>query len=305
MSSTLIPTDLDKWDIPTLDGLIKLRDIERETFEFKGTDFSKLDQHLCAFANYPESGIIVLGIEEIKPKGVLLKFKKVGFGSNQEDWIRNEVNNQMAKVDPVPRVTVRTVPDKNDAGRLYPVLKIEGKELQRPYFLKNGGVCFVRIGASSSPASRTVVLHLFNDVIGKRNNVSRLRSAASFLREALMYACKSIRDVNPADPDPIIGVDLTYLKNAALSSEWFLANNDLLGGHHNIDSLTGGFYSFIHDIERLNLLIRTYNLSRGVDGRITMKKRMQYWEPEHNDYEQTLGFLNKIIIKCDEFLSQG
>jgi hypothetical protein len=130
------------------------------------------------------------------------------------------------------------------------------------------------------------------------------RTFSTRTEKTLMYTCKNIRDINPTDPDPILGVDLTYLKNAALSSERFLAQNDLLGGHHNIHSLTGGFYSFTHDIERLNLLVNTYNLSPGVDGKIIIKNRMQFWEPERQDYKQAVGFLNKIIIKCDEFLSR-
>jgi predicted HTH transcriptional regulator len=107
MSSPLIPTDLEKWDIPTLDSLIKLRDIERETFDFKGVDFKKLYEHFCAFANYPVSGIIVLGIDEVKPGDVVTKFEKVGYDSDRGDWIRNEINNQMANVDPMPKVTIK------------------------------------------------------------------------------------------------------------------------------------------------------------------------------------------------------
>lgn len=119
-----------------------------------------------------------------------------------------------------------------------------------------------------------------------------------------MYTCKNIKAANSADPDPILGVDLTFLKNAAMTSERFLAQNDLLGGHQNIRSLIGGFYSFIHDIERLNLLISTYNLDQGIDRRTMLRKRMDFWEPERQDYSNAIGFLNKIIIKCDQFLSQ-
>ena len=39
MSSPLIPMELEKWDMPTLNSLKKLRDIERETFDFKGVEF--------------------------------------------------------------------------------------------------------------------------------------------------------------------------------------------------------------------------------------------------------------------------
>jgi hypothetical protein len=39
----------------------RVRDIERETFDFKGTDFDELYKHLCTFAHFPVDGIMVLG----------------------------------------------------------------------------------------------------------------------------------------------------------------------------------------------------------------------------------------------------
>lgn len=222
--------DLDEWDMPTLNSLIKLRDIERETFDFKGVEFKKLYEHIYAFANYPEMGIIVLGIEEDKPADFV-----VGYNSDREDWIRNEINNQMVNVDPLPKVTIKILQDEDDNGQLYPILKIEGEAVHSPYFIKNGGQYFVRVDASSSPASRATILYLFSDLVTKRNNVERLRSSAGFLKEGLMHVCKNIRDNDPNDyNEKLLPVDLTYLRNAALPSERFLAENELLGGHQSI-----------------------------------------------------------------------
>jgi Putative DNA-binding domain len=299
--------NLEEWDIPTLDRLIKLRDIERETFEFKGVEFKKLYEHLCAFANYPESGIIVLGIEEDKSRDFVIEFKKIGYNSDKKDWIRNEINNQMANVDPIPKVTIKMLEDNNGKDKvcLYPVLKIEGEEIHRPYFIKNGGQCFVRIGASSSPASRTTVLYLFSDLITKRNNVERLRSSAGFLKEELMHACESIRDIDPNDfNEKLLPVDLTYLRNAALPAERFLAQNELLGGHQNVNSFKAGFYSFAREIDRLNSLINWFNGGNDAHKRTLKRTKMQLWEPKGHDYEKSVGYLDKLIIKCDEFLSQ-
>jgi hypothetical protein len=95
---------------------------------------------------------------------------------------------------------------------------IEGEEVHKPYFVKvEGRQCMVRIGSSSRPASRTTVLHLFSNIIAKRNNVERLRSSAGFLREALMYTCNNIKEANSADPDPILGIDLTFLRTSKYS----------------------------------------------------------------------------------------
>jgi hypothetical protein len=300
----IIPAKLEDWDMPTLNNLIMLRDIERETFDFKGPDFKKLHEHLCAFANYPVSGFIVIGIEEIKPAGVAIGFKKIGFEYNKEDWVRNEINNQMANVEPVPKVDINALHDYS-SGRLFPVLKIEGEEVHRPYFVKGKGQCYVRIGASTTPASRTTVLSLFSNMNAKRTDIERLSSAAGFLKEALTYTCKNIRDIRPANIDArILGVDLTYVKNAALSTEWFLTRNNLLGGHHSINSFTGGFYSFIHDIEKLNSLIDTYNTSQSEEGKQKMKDSMQFWKPEHDEYNKAVGFLNNVIISCNDFISK-
>jgi predicted HTH transcriptional regulator len=103
--------ELEQWDISTLHKLTKLRDIERETFDFKGTDkgtdFTELYKHICAFANFPINGIIVLGIEEEKStSGFLIQFSKKGFDLNKEDWVRNEINNQMANVEPTPKLDI-------------------------------------------------------------------------------------------------------------------------------------------------------------------------------------------------------
>jgi hypothetical protein len=297
--------ELEKWDMPSLNSLIKLRDIERETFDFKGVEFKKLYEHLRAFANYPEGGIIVLGIEEDKLADFVTGFKKIGYDPDREDWIRNEINNQMVSVDPVPKVTIKILPDNDEKGRLYPVLKIEGEEIQRPYFVKNGGQCFVRIGASSSPASRTTVLYLLSDIIAKRNNVERLRSSGGFLREALKHTCERIRDIDHNDIDEkLLLLDTSYFSRAALSPYRFLEENGLLGGHDNIDSFTGGFYSFMQDIQRLNSFMDWYNPGNNAHRKHVKEKKLIYWEPTGNDYNNAVGFLDKIIIKCDEFLSQ-
>jgi len=195
---------------------------------------------------------------------------------------------------------------------VYPVLKIEGRDIHRPYFVRGSGQCFVRIGSSTTPASRTTVLNLFSNTIAKRTEVQRLRTAAGFLKEALTYTSENIHDIESMDHKEIIPevdlsnakileVDLSYIRNVSLSSEWFLVQNDLLGGHISIDSFRGGFYSFIHDLERLNLSIRTHN------NQITFGESkdsvLSLWEPGHAKYKESISFLDKIVSKCDEYLT--
>ena len=52
MILTALPEKLEDWDIAILNSLVNLRDIESETFDFKGPDFKELVNHFCAFANY-------------------------------------------------------------------------------------------------------------------------------------------------------------------------------------------------------------------------------------------------------------
>ena len=94
---------------------------------------------------------------------------------------------------------------------------------------------------------------------------------------------------------------MTYLKSTALSAEGFLAENEFLGGHHNIKSLMGGFYSFIHDIERLNLSINTFNDSLSADTKLIAKK-CNSGSPNMTNISG-VGFLNKVIVKYNDFLS--
>jgi hypothetical protein len=305
MNSPLIPMDTNSWDIAKIDSLLNLTNIERETFDFKGAEFKKLYEHLCAFANNPESGIIVLGVDPVKSKDeVIIRYKKAGFDTDKGDWILNQIDNQMANVNPIPKVTHNILRDTDD--RLYPVLGVEGEEVHKPYFVKvEGRQCMVRIGSSSMPASRTTVLYLFSNIIAKRNNVERLHSSAGFLREALKHTCERIRDIDHNDIDEkLLLLDTSYFSSAALSAYRFLEENGLLGGHDKIDSFTGGFYSFMQDIQRLNSFMDWYNQGNNAHRKHMMMKKLQFWEPRGNDYKNAVGFLDKIISKCDDFLSK-
>ena len=76
----MIPERLQDWDLQTLNKLVTLKDIERESFDFKGPKLQDLSAHICAMAN-TAGGYLVLGIDENKnpETGYLIGFKKVGF----------------------------------------------------------------------------------------------------------------------------------------------------------------------------------------------------------------------------------
>jgi predicted HTH transcriptional regulator len=204
-----IPSNKSDWDIDVLNKLIKLKDIESDTFDFK-SDYKKLSLYLCAFANN-SFGQMVLGIKEFKKGQVLYGFKKEGFPENDLNSIQGEINNAMVNVDPAPRVTISTL---NGNRLVYPIIKIEGENSKKPYFQKGTGICFVRIGSSSVPASRTTILNLFSDIMRKIENVEKLKASAEFLNEMIMYTCEKLETENYEDPvSRITPLDLSLIKN--------------------------------------------------------------------------------------------
>lgn len=70
-------------------------------------------------------GNIVLGIDEVKDhSGHHIKFKKTGFANNNnEDNVRNAVNNAMVSVEPRTKVRVQNLLDTNN--KFYTISKVE------------------------------------------------------------------------------------------------------------------------------------------------------------------------------------
>lgn len=96
-----IPSDISDWNIDILNNLVKTRKIEIDDFDFK-SDYKNMSKHLCAFANN-SFGQMVLGIKTEKNKvGRLINVEKRGFSESESDSIRNELNNAISNVEPLP-----------------------------------------------------------------------------------------------------------------------------------------------------------------------------------------------------------
>jgi hypothetical protein len=68
-------------------------------------------------------GNIVLDVDENKDQsGHLIKFKKTGFANNNE-YVRNAINNAMVNVEPSPKVRVRHLLDTNN--KFYTISKVK------------------------------------------------------------------------------------------------------------------------------------------------------------------------------------
>jgi len=279
-----------------------LNNVETDAFDFK-SDYKKLSSHLCAFANC-SFGQMILGIgEDTTPKGYRKGFKRIGFPILEKDSIRNEINNAMINVEPNPSVRLEFLDDNN--GKVYPIVQINGQNSNKPYFERGTGICHVRIGAATSPASRTTVLNLFSDVGRRIENVKRLSVSAALLQEMIKYACESLVEENPSSIfSRIIPFDSSLIKSCALDTEWFLQENNLYGGHIGNDSTQGGFHSFLYELELFNNDVHIYNTETFTKNRKEIKRCIDSsWTPGSSKHRSSLAFLDALITKARKFIT--
>jgi hypothetical protein len=104
LSVLQIPMDLKDWKMDVLESLLKYREIERDSFDFKGRVLNKLETHLCAMANRV-TGILALGVDDPSSDSPTATFTKNGFRKWTEDPTLNSIYVYVAKVDPLPHVT--------------------------------------------------------------------------------------------------------------------------------------------------------------------------------------------------------
>ena len=285
--------------------------IESETFDFKGHDFNKRSDELycdlCALAN-TYGGYIVLGIDEEKaPDGKIIRFIKNGFEHGEEDRINQTVANNMYSVDPTPNIGQPRMVYEKDEKYFYPVIRVNSVERWKPYFTKTRCQCYVRVGNTSKPAGRTVVLNLFSDFKERKKSVIKLRLATNFVKESLMFTSSELESVNPSGISKITPIDLTIFRESVSSSEWLLSDQNQMGGHINnkFGSYQSGIYPNLRKLESLNLYIYAYNNEIREDRKREIKQYIcdrQFWCPNRQESNQMLSFLGGISRIANEFL---
>ena len=186
-SLATIPNNLEDWNIQVIDSLLPILSIEGDTFDFKGNILDKRSEELyndfCSMSN-SLGGIMVLGIREEKaPDGTLLRFVKEGFNTGEEDKVGQKIANGLHNVDPTPTTGIRLVPDINQ-NKFYPVVKIVMVDTNKPYFTKNRGQCYIRVGNTNQIASRGVILSLQRNLIERMKSVQRFQAAVKFFKES-------------------------------------------------------------------------------------------------------------------------
>ena len=300
--------ELEGWSIAVLDSLLKYRDIERDSFDFKGRKLHRLEIHLCAMAN-TVTGILALGVDEPSPASPMTIFTKNGFRKGTEDPTLNSIYNYVAKVDPLPRVTHIVLPRETDpqSNRYYVILKVEGSTPQRPYTIKGTSEIFVRIGGSTRPATRTTIANLFVNLLEMRDNVRRLQVHCSLLRSELILIAHEIDKVDNNYTGIIPLLDLQAFRDASLSAEWFLSEQNLLGSVDRTGTTTGGLYTNIHELNILSTTIDCFNkeqMNRG--GRYTsFGQVLDKWKPHRNEFKSIVTSLEDIVQRCAKFLQSS
>lgn len=184
------------------------------------------------------------------------------------------------------------------------MLKINSEEIDKPYFVKEKGVCYVRVNSSSIPASRNTILTLFSNIIKKRNDIEKLKAGINMLIEQILFTSDNIDEVNPKIIyDRIIPINLDLFKSIIISTDWFFLENKLYGGH--IDkSIESGLYYNLNKIERLNLYIDNYNQDALIKNREKIKEIIRFWKPQGSELKQVTGFFSLLESKCESYLSK-
>ena len=305
MELATIPEKLEDFNIVLLNKLINVTSVESDIFDFK-LEPSDLHEDICAMAN-TKGGFLVLGIDQITGKDgrTIVGFKKVGFKKGEEDLIGGKINNYRFLIEPIPTLTINHIYE--DSGEFYTAIKIESRISDKPYFVTNTDQCFVRLHSSSQRVGRTTILNLFSASVEQKSSIEKLRVASGLVREALLFTSQGIQanatvNLSKAKLSP---VDLTILRNAILSGEWFLIENDLLGKHTAPDAYTAGINGVLYNIELMNTYVKAYNqLTSGTEKESVMSQLSNNWGVGSTNVRNNIEILDKIIKTANEFLAK-
>ncbi len=298
MNFAIIPQDLDEWEISVIDELIKYPSIESESLDLK-SDINELENHISAMAN-SSGGFLVLGIKEIKSDNgkAILRYEKIGFDINTQEQTIHRIGNALYEIDPIPTTKIRYL---QDDGKIFPVIKIENEITKKPFIIKNKGQFYVRIDSSTRPASRSTVLNLFGASLEQTKSIKTLQATLSITKDELEKTVEHLRGTGSSIHSKIPTVDLTFLRNAIISANWFLIENELLN-----NTRYENFIFVIHTIEWLNVKINTFNSSYNETekGDILQQLSKHSSYTLSGDIDVTIKFLSDVLIIIEEYLKK-
>lgn len=301
MEISKLPTTLDGWKLDLIYEICNYTDIESENFDVK-LEPHKIHEDICAMAN-TDNGFILLGIDEKKDGEKIIEFIPKGFELGKEDSLRNKIGNAVVNVEPQPNVQIKHIIDKKK-GVFYSVIQINGKNSDKPYFVKDTIQCYIRIQSSSRKVGRSVILNLYSATMEEKKNLQNLKTACGLVKEAMRFTIRQSYQVTPSSTMKISPLDLSFLRNAILSCENFLKKHDLWGGHTSQGSYTHGVNSLLHELEMLNIYVKSYNESHNQDEKTSLKSQLYSYSLGSSFEESTIEMFNKIISNIDNFLKR-
>lgn len=285
-----IPKNVENWSINIIDSLLNISSLESDEIECKREMTPDLPKAICAMAN-TSGGFIIIGLDEEKPG-----FQKRGLSDIDEDTIRQAIGNARFSIEPIPKVSINCITEQD---KIYPIIQIHEEISKKPFFVKNTGICYIRIDNSSRHASRDTIMKLFSSLDLKKE-VIYLRASFVMLKHNLAGTMKYIKSISPRDMTRPLTIDVSFLRNAIMRNQSFLIENDLFG-EITENTRKIGAITILETLDKLNTKIDEYNLSSNADIAIRIKDQMT--NPIHSLAPEILEipkFIDKLISKCDE-----
>src|SRR5437867_2711992 len=244
-------------------------------------------------------GVLAIGIEEPAVNGQ--PFVKSGFEPGRKNTILADIGNYSHKVEPHPTIDHREIDDTN--GKFYIIVKVGSRATDIPYAIKDKGQFYVRVGASSRPASRNTVLNMFSGMREKVRDVERLRASVVSVKNSYIHLSQLVGKGDYGSWQMFPLLDLSFVKNAILEADWFLVETGLLG---EIAESGGGSGMHVHlrDLEQMNTYIKAFNETFEPSQKQHMDGALEPHAKGRSGYTAMIPFLEGVIKECDKFLTE-
>ena len=295
-----IPQDLNDWNMSTIDSLLGISNIESEKLECKREIRAEsLSKAICAMANTC-GGFILVGLEENKTDNGKKKhgYLKTGLALD-EDSIKQQIASAMHDIDPVPEIKSKCVGEENE---MCVIIHIPEEKSKKPFFVTDRG-CYVRIGSSSYPASRRVVMNLFEGM-EKKKNIASLLASMTILKAQLVATLDYVGSISPKDQTRPAPVDVRFVMADVVKNQAFLVENELFG---DVDGgyVNHGILKVFQAAEKLNAQIMIYNSTSNLD--LKQEIRNQLTTSHKVLADDLLGaqeIMDKIISRCQSTIDK-
>ena len=294
-----IPQNLNDWNMDAIGSLLNISNIESEKLECKREiRVEALSKSICAMANTC-GGFILVGLGERKTEdGKKSGYEKIGLSSD-EDTISQQISQATHAIDPKSKIESKCI---EDGGKRYVIIRVPEEKSKKPFFVVDHG-CYVRIGSSSFPASRRVVMNLFEG-LEKKRNIASLLASLKILKAQLGATMDYTGKISCKDQTRPALVDVRFVMADVMKNQAFLVENELFG---NVDAchVNSGILKVLQAVEQLNAQIAAYNAEP--DPALKEKIRDLIIVPHHvlsGDLHDTQSIMDQIISKCQSTLDK-